>query len=63
MKSLRSVRSEKETNDLLDLLSTLPKGNENNTAKAFDDKPKKKWHGATHTGVKNNGRVNKTKGK
>jgi len=60
MKSLRSV---KDTNNLLDLLSNLPKSNENNTAKAFDDKPKKKWHGSTHTGVKNNGRVNKTKGK
>ena len=62
MKSLRAVRSEKETNDLLDMLSNLPKGNENNTAKAFDDKPKKKWHGTTTT-VKNSGRVNKTKGK
>jgi len=60
MKSLRSV---KDTNNLLDLLSNLPKSNENNTAKAFDDKPKKKWHGTPHTGVKNNGRVNKTKGK
>lgn len=59
MKSLRSV---KDTNNLLDLLSNLPKGNENNTAKAFDDKPKKKWSGTTTT-VKNSGRVNKTKGK
>ena len=59
MKSLKSI---KETDNLLDLLSSLPKGNENNTAKAFDDKPKKKWHGTTTT-VKNSGRVNKTKGK
>jgi len=59
MKSLKSV---KEADSLLDLLSNLPKGNENNTAKAFDDKPKKKWHGTTTT-VKNSGRVNKTKGK
>jgi|APGre2960657404_1045060.scaffolds.fasta_scaffold87061_2 hypothetical protein len=59
MKSLRSV---KDTNNLLELLSNLPKGNENNTSKAFDDKPKKKWHGAPNT-IKNNGRVNKTKGK
>jgi hypothetical protein len=59
MKSLRSV---KDTNNLLELLSNLPKGNENNTAKAFDDKPKKKWHGTPNT-IKNNGRVNKTKGK
>ena len=59
MKSLKSI---KETDSLLDLLSNLPKGNENNTAKAFDDKPKKKWHGTTTT-VKNSGRVNKTKGK
>jgi hypothetical protein len=47
---------------LLDMLSNLPKSNENNTSKAFDDKPKKKWHGAPNT-IKNNGRVNKTKGK
>ena len=59
MKSLKSI---KETDNLLDLLSSLPKSNENNTAKAFDDKPKKKWHGTTTT-VKNSGRVNKTKGK
>ena len=59
MKSLKSI---KETDNLLDLLSSLPKGNENNTANAFDDKPKKKWHGTTTT-VKNSGRVNKTKGK
>lgn len=59
MKSLKSI---KEADSLLDLLSNLPKGNENNTAKAFDDKPKKKWHGTTTT-VKNSGRVNKTKGK
>ena len=59
MKSLKSI---KEADSLLDLLSNLPKGNENNTAKAFDDKTKKKWHGTTTT-VKNSGRVNKTKGK
>ena len=59
MKSLKSI---KEKDNLLDLLSSLPKSNENNTAKAFDDKPKKKWHGTTTT-VKNSGRVNKTKGK
>ena len=59
MKSLKSV---KDTNELLDLLSNLPKSNDNNTAKAFDDKPKKKWRGVTST-VKNVGRVNKTKGK
>ena len=62
MKSLRSVKSEKETDNLLDLLSNLPKGNENNTAKAPDDKPKKKWSGFT-SNVKTSGRVNKTKGK
>jgi hypothetical protein len=44
------------------MLSNLPKGNENNTSKAFDDKPKKQWHGAPNT-IKNKGRVNKTKGK
>lgn len=59
MKSLRSV---KDTNNLLELLSNLPKNNENNTSKAFDDKPKKQWHGAPNT-IKNKGRVNKTKGK
>lgn len=59
MKSLKSV---KDTNDLLTLLSSLPKSNESNTAKAFDDKPKKKWHGVTPT-VRTSGRVNKTKGK
>ena len=58
-----NIKSAKETDSLMDMLSNLPKSNANNTAKAFDDKPKKKWHGATHTGVKNNGRVNKTKGK
>lgn len=59
---MKSLRSEKETNNLLDMLSNLPKSNDNNTAKAFDDKPKKKWSGFTTT-VKNTGRVNKTKGK
>ena len=59
MKSLKSV---KDTNELLDLLSNLPKSNESNTTKAFDDNPKKKWHGVTST-IKNKSRVNRTKGK
>jgi hypothetical protein len=59
MKNLKSV---KDTNDLLKLLSELPKPNENNTAKAFDDRPKKEWHRAP-SDVRSSGRVNRTKGK
>jgi hypothetical protein len=59
---MKSIKSEKETNELLDMLSSLPKSNENNTAKSFDSEPKKKWSRAP-SDVRKTGRVNKTKGK
>jgi hypothetical protein len=54
-------KSPEETQNLLDILSKLPKSNENNTA-SIDDKPKKKWS-RVQSGVVSKGRVNKTKGK
>ena len=57
-----NIKSAKETDSLMDMLSNLPKSNANNTAKAFDSEPKKKWSRAP-SDVKKTGRVNKTKGK
>jgi hypothetical protein len=57
---MKTQRKESETQDLLALLDSLPKGN----TSATPDAPaqKKKWS-RIPSYVKNNGRVNKTKGK
>tara|TARA_R110000822_G_scaffold92140_12_gene212139 strand:+ start:961 stop:1134 length:174 start_codon:yes stop_codon:yes gene_type:complete len=57
---MKEMRTESEAQALLNLLSSLPKGN----TPATPDKPeqKKKWS-RVNSYVKNNGRVNKTKGK
>jgi len=57
---MKTQRKESETRDLLDLLSNLPKGNTSSTPDTPEQK--KKWS-RVNSYVKNNGRVNKTKGK
>jgi hypothetical protein len=57
---MKELKTKSETQDLLNLLSNLPKGN----TSATPDAPaqKKKWS-RIPSYVKNSGRVNKTKGK
>lgn len=57
---MKTMRKESEAQALLDLLSNLPKGNTSTTPD--EPKQKKKWS-RVNSYVKNNGRVNKTKGK
>lgn len=59
---MKQQKTEKETQNLMELLSSLPAINKDNLAKVPDDKPKKKWTGSK-SNIKNNGRVNRTKGK
>ena len=57
---MKELKTEKEAQDLLDLLSNLPKGNTSSTPDTPEQK--KKWS-RVNSYVKNSGRVNKTKGK
>jgi hypothetical protein len=59
---MRTQRKEGEVNDLLNLISSLPKAN----TEASPDEPKKKndkWKLRSSVNIANKGRVNRTRGK